>query len=626
MLDNYLFWLILFSAITLLFERIWPARRQTMLRTWLWSDYLHLAFNGHILGVFLYGIASYRVLPHLDGFLAEQGYKDVFYFQAISGWSLLIQSFLALIVLDFIQWLVHNCLHRSNFLWELHKIHHSVQDGEMDWIVSFRFSWLEPLIYKSVMYLPIMWFGFAPEALFFHAVFGTAIGHLNHANLTWDYGPLRYVLNSPRMHLYHHAYDAPLHGQNFGIIFSCWDWLFGTAYLPDEPCPRIGFQGMETLPRDFFGQMFWPLPRLFSFWGEGTRVVYSAMGCIIIIGLLGMSLPPKAETPTLDEPVASSQPARINTAIQHAQSPKEFQEALANFGAAAREQGWSYPEYSVSAEELAATLGAPNLRILDVRSGSNYRERFDTGHIPSAQLVTRSDYSGGSIPGVSLEKEKLQTFLQAKGINNGDTIVIMGDGGPEPYRFWWTLLQVGGVQARVLDGGLAGWKDLGQPLSAGSGATVPTGDIKLGGGRQENLMWVDIENIQDKYGSVQFMDTRSRAEFTGAIQSRKSARAGHIPTAKHLDWKESLTLKFTEYSKGGIPVLKSPAEIRALLKDAEFVWDKPLITYCQSGTRSAAFYYALLQAGYNPDALWNYDGSWAEYSRTDQPIEAGESQ
>ena len=65
-----------------------------------------------------------------------------------------------------------------------------------------------------------MYLGFAPQALFFHAIIGTLIGHLNHANLTWDYGIFRYVLNSPRMHLYHHAYDAPRTGQNFGIIFS----------------------------------------------------------------------------------------------------------------------------------------------------------------------------------------------------------------------------------------------------------------------------------------------------------------------------------------------------------------------------------------------------------------------
>ena len=75
---------------------------------------------------------------------------------------------------DFIQWCVHNMLHRVPLFWEFHKAHHSVKDGEMDWIVSFRFSWLEVIVYKSVLYLPMVFFGFRWEALMFHAIFGTA--------------------------------------------------------------------------------------------------------------------------------------------------------------------------------------------------------------------------------------------------------------------------------------------------------------------------------------------------------------------------------------------------------------------------------------------------------------------
>src|SRR6056300_1764040 len=118
MFQNYIFWLVLFSVIVLLFEVRWPAREQKIVRKWLWSDYLHLIFNGHILGLLLYGIASYHVLPYLDGFLAEYGLKDVLYFQAVAGWDIVLQSILALIIMDFAQWLVHNALHRNDFLWE----------------------------------------------------------------------------------------------------------------------------------------------------------------------------------------------------------------------------------------------------------------------------------------------------------------------------------------------------------------------------------------------------------------------------------------------------------------------------------------------------------------------------
>ena len=257
---TYLYWLLGLSAFVATLERVFPARRQKVLRRRLWSDALYLLFNGHVLGLMLYAVAFQYILPVLDAALEATGWKEVLYFDAagVFGWGLLWQSVLALIVLDFVQWAVHNLLHRSATLWKSHQVHHSVEDGEMDWIVAFRFSWIEPLVYKPVTYFPIMWFGFAPEALFAHAVIGTLSGHLNHANLDWDYGVFGYLLNNPKMHLYHHAYDAPERGQNFGIIFSAWDYIFGTAHLPKEPCGKIGIPGPEQPPEHFFGQLVWP--------------------------------------------------------------------------------------------------------------------------------------------------------------------------------------------------------------------------------------------------------------------------------------------------------------------------------------------------------------------------------
>ena len=94
------------------------------------------------------------------------------------------------------------------------------------------------------------------------AVVSTLVGHLNHANLRLSYGPLRYLINSPRMHLWHH--DVVLHqrsGQNFGIVLSLWDWLFGTAVWPaDREQPeRLGFHGQRRFPRDLPRRLLWPL-------------------------------------------------------------------------------------------------------------------------------------------------------------------------------------------------------------------------------------------------------------------------------------------------------------------------------------------------------------------------------
>ena len=90
------------------------------------------------------------------------------------------------------------------------------------------------------------------------AIITTIIGHLNHSNLNISWGPLRYVFNSPRMHVWHHAYTLPEDrpgGVNFGISLSLWDWLFGTAWWPspsekpDQQPDRLGFPDMESYPQ-----------------------------------------------------------------------------------------------------------------------------------------------------------------------------------------------------------------------------------------------------------------------------------------------------------------------------------------------------------------------------------------
>jgi sterol desaturase/sphingolipid hydroxylase (fatty acid hydroxylase superfamily) len=92
----------------------------------------------------------------------------------------------------------------------------------------------------------------------------TIWGDFNHANLDAGLGPLGYVLNNPRMHLWHH--DQSSEGgvaKNFGVVFSAWDFLFGTAYWPRERSPeRLGYPGMEEMPRSFHGQLLWPVARV----------------------------------------------------------------------------------------------------------------------------------------------------------------------------------------------------------------------------------------------------------------------------------------------------------------------------------------------------------------------------
>lgn len=244
---SYPLWLFGLSLLVLALETFFPWRKaQKRFRRSLPSDLVHIVINGHFLGVSLYVISERYVLPPLADLASRTGIDQYFPIGIAQPWPLWIQIPLAIVLFDFAQWCIHNLLHRVPFLWALHKTHHSVGDGEMDFIVSFRFHFGEVVVYKTLQYLPLLLFGFASEAIFVHAVAGTLIGHLNHSNLDLGYGPWRYLLNSPRMHIWHHDYDAkPNETKNFAIIFSAWDFLFGTARLEDHPPRKLGFEGFE---------------------------------------------------------------------------------------------------------------------------------------------------------------------------------------------------------------------------------------------------------------------------------------------------------------------------------------------------------------------------------------------
>ena len=256
---RYVYWLAALSFAFVIIERLRPRdRSQGFVRPGLVTDMFYIVFNGHFLGVLL-AFASEPVIRSLDGSLHAMGVKEWFYLGAASGWPLWLQGLVAFVGIDFFQWNVHRLLHHVPWLWELHKVHHS--PPQLDWWASFRFHWGEIIVYKSLTYPVMALLGFDGEMLFVLAVINTAIGHFNHANLKIDTGPLKYVFNSPAMHIWHHVHpDAGPPNRNFGISLAVWDWIFRTAHMPDHPPSRLGFEEIETFPTTAPGQMLYPVP------------------------------------------------------------------------------------------------------------------------------------------------------------------------------------------------------------------------------------------------------------------------------------------------------------------------------------------------------------------------------
>lgn len=252
--------LAVLSLCVLTLEAISPRSPRSIFRKNMLGDVLFLVFNGHFVGFLLSWLAGVLwgpVAPLLAPLLLP---VEALHLAAPLPWA--AQALLALVLGDFLQWCVHNALHRVPWLWRFHTIHHGVQDDEMDWIVSFRFHWFESVVYKTAQALPLLAFGFDGGALLAVAAFGTLWGHLNHANLNlgpldWSRTPLRYVLNSAAMHRWHHDADAPLPG-NYGVVLSCWDWIFGTARWPPGAPRRLGYAGDDTCPRGFWRALLPP--------------------------------------------------------------------------------------------------------------------------------------------------------------------------------------------------------------------------------------------------------------------------------------------------------------------------------------------------------------------------------
>ncbi|MBK8231252.1 MAG: sterol desaturase family protein [Candidatus Eisenbacteria bacterium] len=255
----YLLWLLIISALFLVAERAVPWRRgqPAFRRGWL-RDLGFLALNGHLLSLVTAGISGAIALV---GAQAMRSAGVSVEGSPVATWPLPVQFVVFLVVADFLQWCIHNLLHRVPWLWTFHQVHHAITT--MDWIGNWRFHWAEILVYRALQWLPLTLLNVSPEAIAAVAIVTTFWGELNHSNLDIGFGRLGWVLNSPRMHLWHH--DRSVEGgvaKNFGIVFSLWDHLFRTAYWPRDRSPeRLGYAGIEAMPESLAGELLWPLTR-----------------------------------------------------------------------------------------------------------------------------------------------------------------------------------------------------------------------------------------------------------------------------------------------------------------------------------------------------------------------------
>ena len=306
---NYFYWLVLVSAFFFGLEIIKPWRKnQPMFRKDFWLDFFYMYFNFFLFSLVIYNAASDVVVDLFnDGIRGMTGFdlQKSNPLHTFPLWAVLLIGFL---VRDFVQWWVHRLLHRVEWLWQFHKVHHSVE--EMGFAAHLRYHWMETVVYRSIEYIPLALLGIGLYDFFVIHIFTLAIGHYNHSNFhisgrvtggivgflvglamiagiaeirlfedtDWTIkslgllasvgfgwfilGPfMKKIFNSPEMHIWHHVHDLPegrKYGINFGISLAIWDYIFSTAAIPHIGRDiKLGFPGDEKFPHTFIEQFFY---------------------------------------------------------------------------------------------------------------------------------------------------------------------------------------------------------------------------------------------------------------------------------------------------------------------------------------------------------------------------------
>ena len=305
---NYFYWLIGVSLFFFLLEWNRPWRKdQPKFRKDFWLDAFYMFFNFFLFSLIIYNAASDVIVNFFNYYIHALTGADLKALNPMYQWPLWAILLVGFLVRDFVQWWTHRLLHRFNFLWEFHKVHHSVE--QMGFAAHLRYHWMETIVYRTIEYLPLALLGIGLYDFFVIHIFTLAVGHYNHSNITvhgyvtggilgaligviiglglfdvhvidsgasvWirigtmlissmigavALGPImKKLFNSPEMHIWHHAYDLPddrRYGVNFGLSLALWDYIFGTAYLPVEGRDiRLGFPGVEEFPQDFKHQL-----------------------------------------------------------------------------------------------------------------------------------------------------------------------------------------------------------------------------------------------------------------------------------------------------------------------------------------------------------------------------------
>lgn len=315
----------------------------------------------------------------------------------------------------------------------------------------------------------------------------------------------------------------------------------------------------------------------------------------------------------------------------------------------------------ISAEELAAALDDPDLRIADVRwslaAPGGGRDAYATAHLPGAVFVDlESVLTAATGPGRHPlpDPAAFAAALAALGIGDGHRVVAYDDaGGTVAARLWWMLDALGHTRAAVLDGGIGAWRAAGLPVTAEVPTFRPAAPVATPGVGSAWPRTIDRLALAARLGEVTLLDARAPERYRGEIEPIDRV-PGHIPTARSLPTSAlldadgrflapaALASRFAVAGTAGAAasvagaaasvagaaasvagVGGAAAAFGAARGKADSSRAAPVVVACGSGVNACQLALAMRVAEL-PDPLL-YPGSYSDWTQSGMPIATGDA-
>jgi thiosulfate/3-mercaptopyruvate sulfurtransferase len=254
----------------------------------------------------------------------------------------------------------------------------------------------------------------------------------------------------------------------------------------------------------------------------------------------------------------------------------------------------------ISAADLHALLGSPDLRIIDAtvhlsfdENGAHIESGADTfadGHIPGAVFVDQvSELSNpaGEAPFEAADSSAFAAVMGAHGVGDGSRVVVYDTvNGIWATRLWWQF-RLEGFDVEVLDGGLGAWRAAG--LATTTEPTVHEPAVFTANRRAGAIVSTADVEAATSDPSVLLINALDPDSFA----------QGHIPGSVNVPFGSLVRADGT---------LKDLTELREIFSAAgALAEDVTPLTYCGGGIAATALTFALVSLGRDDTTV--YDGS-----------------